>query len=117
MPVVFKIYWCFHTVTFVCAIVITAIYWSLLYNRKFPYAAGFVPRNSNDFFSYLIVAEEDELSTTNVLTHMTNAIVMFVDILIVSYPIRFLHFIQPLIVGAVYSTFTIVYYFCDGTDR
>lgn len=56
------------------------------------------------------------VNAANVLTHATNSIGMFLDVLIVAYPIRIYHVTQPIFFGLIYAIFSIIYFFAGGTD-
>lgn len=57
------------------------------------------------------------LSATNILTHAMNSVIMFIDLIIVAYPIRLMHVVQPLGAGTIYALFTVVFYFAGGHDK
>lgn len=92
MPTSFKIYWWFNNMTLVISICITIIYWGILFD------------------------DTHELNAVNVMTHGTNSLLMFLDMMIVSHPYRLLHVIQPIILGVVYAIFSVIYYFAGGVD-
>uniref|UniRef100_A0A0K8TRE5 Putative conserved plasma membrane protein n=1 Tax=Tabanus bromius TaxID=304241 RepID=A0A0K8TRE5_TABBR len=91
MPSVFKVYWGMHNTTLSVSIVITIVYWSILYNGK-------------------------EVSATNLLTHAFNSVFMFIDLWIVAYPTRLLHTCFPIALGITYTIFSAIYWACGGTD-
>lgn len=78
--------------TLVMAIVITVIYWAILFD------------------------ENHVVNSVNIMTHATNSILMFLDMMIVSHPYRLLHVIQPILLGVVYAIFSVIYYFAGGVD-
>lgn len=41
---------------------------------------------------------------------------MFLDILIVAYPMRLYHVTQPIGFAACFGVFSIIYYFCGGKN-
>lgn len=45
-----------------------------------------------------------------------NSVIMFIDILIVAYPLRLYHVIQPISFGVAYGVFSFIYYLCGGTN-
>jgi hypothetical protein len=49
--------------------------------------------------------------------HATNAGIMFLDLLIVAYPIRLFHIVTPFLLGIVYTIFGVVFYVTGATDR
>lgn len=93
MPRIFKVYWTMHNVTLVMSICITVIYWGILYN------------------------DEMVVDANNILIHATNCIFMFIDLIIVAYPTRLWHVVQPIFFGMIYCLFSVVYYLCDGTNK
>jgi hypothetical protein len=42
---------------------------------------------------------------------------MFLDVLIVAYPIRLLHIVAPFFLGIVYTIFGVIFYVAGATDR
>ncbi|CAD6996699.1 unnamed protein product [Ceratitis capitata] len=90
----FVIYWSMHIISLVLSVVITIIYWSLLYN-----------------------AAESSLNATNVLTHACNSIFMFIDLLIVAHPLRLLHMFLPVTFGIIFAIFSFIYQKCGGLNR
>ncbi|XP_053957633.1 protein rolling stone [Anastrepha ludens] len=90
----FVIYWSMHIISLVLSIVITVIYWSVLYN-----------------------AAESSLNATNVLTHAFNSIFMFIDLLIVAHPLRLLHMFLPVLFGLIFAIFSVIYQKCGGLNR
>ncbi|XP_058451661.1 protein rolling stone-like [Malaya genurostris] len=93
MPRSFKIYWIMHNITLVVSVCITVIYWGILHNEEMPVDAN------------------------NILVHATNCVFMFIDLIIVAYPVRIWHVLQPIFFGMLYCIFSIIYFLCDGTDR
>jgi len=93
MPGIFKFYWGLHNCTLILSLIITSLYWSVIYDP-----------------------EKDTLDPVNVLTHATNSVFMFLDLIIVAHPVRLFHVIQPMLVGLAYGLFTFVYYAVGGTD-
>ncbi|XP_067621784.1 protein rolling stone isoform X3 [Eurosta solidaginis] len=90
----FVIYWGMHIISLVLSIVITIIYWSVLYD-----------------------AAESSLNATNVLTHACNSIFMFIDLLIVAHPLRLLHIFLPVLFGSIFAIFSIIYHLCGGKNK
>ncbi|XP_030377590.1 protein rolling stone [Scaptodrosophila lebanonensis] len=90
----FRIYWGMHIITLVLSIVITIIYWSILYD-----------------------ANESILDATNVLTHGFNSICMFIDLWIVAHPLRLLHMFLPVLFGIIYAIFSYIYQICGGMNK
>ncbi|EDW76201.1 uncharacterized protein Dwil_GK14787 [Drosophila willistoni] len=90
----FRIYWGMHIITLVLSIVITIIYWSILYD-----------------------ANESTLDATNVLTHGFNSICMFIDLWIVAHPLRLLHIFLPVLFGIIYAIFSYIYQINGGINK
>lgn len=93
MPHVFAFYWGLHNITLILSLMITILYWGIIYNE-----------------------ETDKLDAVNLLTHGTNSVFMFLDLIIVAHPVRLLHVVQPLAFGLVYGIFTLIYYLAGGVD-
>ncbi|EDW52215.1 protein rolling stone [Drosophila sechellia] len=90
----FRLYWGMHIISLVLSIVITIIYWSILYD-----------------------ANESALDATNVLTHAFNSICMFIDLWIVAHPLRLLHIFLPVLFGVVFAIFSYIYHLCGGINK
>uniref|UniRef100_A0A1B0CZ86 Uncharacterized protein n=1 Tax=Phlebotomus papatasi TaxID=29031 RepID=A0A1B0CZ86_PHLPP len=94
VPTSFKVYWTLHNSTLVMSIIITIIYWSILFDPEIHMA-----------------------DAINVLTHATNSVFMFIDVLIVAYPVRIYHAVQGLAFGLVYVIFSVIYFAAGGTTK
>ncbi|XP_059616897.1 protein rolling stone-like [Phlebotomus argentipes] len=94
VPTAFKVYWALHNSTLVMSIIITIIYWSILFDAEIHIA-----------------------DATNVMTHATNSVFMFLDILIVAYPVRIYHAVHSLIFGLIYVIFSVIYFAAGGTTK
>ncbi|XP_058059006.1 protein rolling stone-like [Anopheles bellator] len=92
MPTVFKFYWMLHNITLVLSICITIIYWAILHNDTMTVDAN------------------------NILIHACNCVFMFLDLIIVAYPVRLWHVVQPIAFGLIYCTFSVIYHAAGGTD-
>lgn len=87
----YPVYWLLNTVTTPTAFAITTVYWSVLYDGTSRYRV------------------------MNYFVHGNNSLLMFLDLCMVSHPIRFLHVIYSIILGLTYTLFTIIYYVAGGT--
>ena len=74
------------------AVVLTLLYWPLLYNPDFP------------------------ISGVNFNTHGSQGIISVIELLITGVPIRFYHFYFTQIFGSVYVVFTGIYHAAGGTN-
>lgn len=93
MPIFFKVYWIFTTLSVVTSTTITFVYWPFDYIGR-------------------------DLGLNDFLTHTANSILMVVDVLINAHPPRFGHYIYPLSFGAFYSfIFSVPYTLLGGTDK
>lgn len=92
MPTGFKFYWALHNIALITSFAVTIIYWSILHNDKIP------------------------LDAANILSHAMNSVIMFLDILIVAYPLRLYHVIQPIAFGVSFGIFSYIYYVCGGVN-
>lgn len=88
-----KFYWMLWNHSICFAIVISVIYWTLLFKH------------------------ENHSGLNNYLVHATNSIVLIIDLLIIRHPHRVLHFLYPMACGSFYMIFTLVYTLLGGTDR
>ncbi|XP_055303516.1 protein rolling stone-like [Sitodiplosis mosellana] len=93
MPTSFKIYWALHNIALVTSFVITIVYWSVLHVNK------------------------KRVDLPNILSHAMNSVIMFIDILIVAYPMRLYHVIQPLCFGVCFGVFSYIYHLCGGVNQ
>lgn len=93
MPRSFKVFWSLHSMALVISICITVMYWGLLFDPA--------------------ILQPDAI---NIMTHALNSVLMFLDMMIVSHPIRLFHVLQPVLFGIVYLLFSLVYYFCGGIN-
>ncbi|KAG8230418.1 hypothetical protein J437_LFUL010219 [Ladona fulva] len=94
MSLAYKCYWILYTTASVTALVITVLYWGLVYNST----AG-------------------PPSAVGILVHGINSILMLLDITLVAHPLPLQHFYFPVLLAFIYSIFTIIYYLAGGTSR
>lgn len=76
----------------VLSILVTVFYWAVLYKGQ--------PIDAN-----------------NVLVHMTNSLVLVVDLVIVGFPANYSNVIGILVAEFVYSLFTVAYQLLGGLDK
>ncbi|KAG5677932.1 hypothetical protein PVAND_007646 [Polypedilum vanderplanki] len=91
MTIWLKIFWFLHNNIILYSILISGIYWSLLHDGS-------------------------AIDLNNVLIHMKNSLVLIFDLLIIQHPYRKSHFIYPIICGAIYELFTVIYTLSGGID-
>lgn len=93
MPRSFRIYWGLHNISLILSILITVMYWLVIYD-----------------------SEKHAIDAKNILSHVLNAVMMFLDLIIVGHPVRLIHFIQPLTLGVIYCLFNYIYFLAGGTN-
>ncbi|KZC06281.1 PREDICTED: protein rolling stone-like [Dufourea novaeangliae] len=89
-----RIYWFLFVVTMNIAIVVTITYWCSVYDPKIHH-----------------------LDPLNVMLHICNSILMFVDFCVTSIPFRLRNFWWCLTIAFLYVMFSLVYYTAGGLDR
>lgn len=90
-----KVLWFLSTTTTMFSILVSLIYWSILYKPK----------------------GRSVIDLNNVLIHATNSIVLIVDLCVVKHPGRFGLFIYPLSCGFAYLLFSWFYPFLGGINK
>ncbi|XP_060516254.1 protein rolling stone-like [Cylas formicarius] len=90
----YPFYWVLNGIATSVAFTVTIMYWAIIYN-----------------------AEHARFDAMNFLVHAANSILMFVDLWLVSHPIRILHFLYPLLLSLAYTIFTIIYFVSGGLSR
>uniref|UniRef100_A0A336N6H0 CSON007609 protein n=1 Tax=Culicoides sonorensis TaxID=179676 RepID=A0A336N6H0_CULSO len=93
MPLILRIIWIMHNVSLTFSVVITLVYWTLLYD-----------------------SDKDQLDAKNILTHVCNSIVMFIDLMIIAHPIYLIHVLYTLLLGIIYAIFSVIYQFSGGLN-
>ena len=86
-----KIQWVLFYFGVHMAVVVSILYWALLYGGG-------------------------PVDGVNANTHLVNCIIALVDVFFSGVPVRILHFIYPVLFGAVYAVFTGIYFAADGTN-
>ena len=86
-----KIQWVLFNLGVNMAVVVSLLYWALLYNGG-------------------------SVDGVNANTHLVNAIIALVDVIFSGVPVRVLHFIYPLLFSSAYVAFTGIYFAADGTN-
>lgn len=87
------IFWFLFVIGAETAIVISVLYWPLLYDP-----------------------DSGSPSGVNVNTHLTNGIVALLDVFITGVPVRFFHFLYIQLFFSVYAGFTGIYHAANGTN-
>jgi len=89
-----KFYWFMHSniVPFSCAV--SLVYWILLHGTD----------------------KDDTIDLNNILMHMTNSLVLLIDLLVIQHEYRILHFLYSIVCGTLYLAFTIIYPFLGGVN-
>lgn len=91
MPWYVKVYWVVSNMIQVFAIVVTCVYFAALYKPK----AG---RN---------------IPLHDINAHGINTVLLLIDVTVCARPVRLLHLIYPVIYGAAYCLFSIIYWSQD----
>lgn len=89
-----KITWILSTSASSAAFFITPFYWIVLFDP-----------------------EEDKLDYFNVFVHALNSVIVFIEVWVTARPWRWQHFYQPVVFGAIYVTFSLIYHAADGKDK
>lgn len=87
-----KLYWLLWNQSIVFAFIVDAAFWILLYKGE-------------------------QLVLDDILIHVTNFLVLALDLIVVKHPPRRENFIHIVIVELGYMIFTVVYQFCGGLDK
>ncbi|OWR43539.1 hypothetical protein KGM_215657 [Danaus plexippus plexippus] len=98
LPWYISMYWFLYNICIAIAIMITGLYWILLYN----------PDDQS--------VESPEVFWLDVATHGLNSCVVFAEVILSRTPLMLLHIYQPLGLGLWYAAFTGIYYAAGGTD-
>lgn len=56
------------------------------------------------------------MDAKNILTHICNSIVMFIDLMIIAHPIYLLHVLFPILFGIIYTIFSLIYQLSGGLN-
>ena len=87
-----KILWLFYIISANAGLLVTAGYWTVLF-------------------------EEDEpVDANNVTKHALNSVFMVIDTFLSSIPVRLFHSVYPLLYIIVYLAFTVIYWQLGGTN-
>lgn len=95
MTPAFKVFWCLSMCSTMYAILISFIYWAVLFHL-----------------------EENVVDLNNIIVHVTNSCVLIIDIFVVKYHSRFSQFVWPALSGIIYLLiFTWLYPFFGGVNK
>ena len=86
-----KIFWLFYIISANAGLLITAGYWTVLF-------------------------EDEPIDVNNITKHALNSMFMLVDTFLSSIPVRLLHSVYPLLYIIVYLAFTVIYWQLGGTN-
>ncbi|KAJ2948091.1 hypothetical protein O0L34_g9888 [Tuta absoluta] len=98
LPWYVSMYWFLHNVAVGMSLLITLLYWVLLFHPE------------------MIHLEGIRLFILDLMTHGVNSILVMVELLASRTPVRLLHIWQPLGVGIWYGLFTLIFFCAGGTD-
>ncbi|CAG5134972.1 unnamed protein product [Candidula unifasciata] len=87
-----KVLWLLTTFGFDSAILVTALYWTLVFDGAIK--------------TFLTVA-----------THAINSVYVLMDIFLIAAPVRLLHIVYPIMYGLAYTLFTFMYHIYGGTNK
>jgi hypothetical protein len=87
-----SLYWALWNQSIVFSGVVSTLYWMLLF-------------------------KSNEVDVNNILIHMTNSIVLVIDLFFVKHPPRYSNFIYLMIVELIYMAFTVIYPIMGGLDK
>lgn len=68
-------------------------------------------------FYWTVIYQGEPIDVNNVLVHMTNSIVLVIDLLIVAFPAKYSNVIGVIVAEIVYLGFTVVYQLLGGLDK
>jgi hypothetical protein len=95
MTTIFKVYWCFSNSCTMFAVLVSIIYWVLLFPQ-----------------------ETKGIDMNNVIIHITNSCVLIIDVFVVKYRPRVCQFIWSCMFGIAYLlVFTVLYPLFGGLNR
>jgi hypothetical protein len=89
-----KLFWFLSSSVQMCAVLTSLIYWTILYNP-----------------------EKNVVDLNNILVHVTNSLVLVIDLFIIKHPGRFGIYLFSLIYGSTYFFFTWLYPFLGGLNE
>ena len=72
---------------------------------------------SNGYIILFLIFSGSVLDVFNVTTHGINSAYVAIDICLSGIPARLLHMYQPIIYGAIYTVFTVIYWAAGGTNE
>lgn len=87
-----KVYWLLWNQSIVFAFIVDAAFWILLYKGE-------------------------TLVLDDILIHVTNFLVLALDLFVVKHPPRYANFIYIVVVEVAYMIFTVFYQLFGGTDK
>lgn len=73
-------------------------------------------QNQNQKHSQFSITATIPVNATNLLSHAFNSAIMLLDLLIVGYPMRIFHMLQPIVFGNMFGLFSYIYYLFDGKN-
>ncbi|CAG9855101.1 unnamed protein product [Phyllotreta striolata] len=90
----YSVYWVAYNVASSTGLVISVIYWTVIFD-----------------------ANKIALDALNFFVHGNNSILILIDVCIIAHPFIMWHVIYPVMLGTIYSIFTIIYYAAGGTGK
>ncbi|XP_063439334.1 uncharacterized protein LOC134720774 [Mytilus trossulus] len=93
MPWYLKVDWVFFNISNTISILISIMYWGLIYTGS------------------------EELTSVNIETHALNIVYVIINFFMTGIPVRFYHFLHPIVFGIIYIVFSIIYEVSGGTNH
>ncbi|XP_052084298.1 uncharacterized protein LOC127721544 [Mytilus californianus] len=93
MPWYLKVDWVFFNVSNTISILISIMYWGLIYTGS------------------------EELTSVNIETHALNIVYIIINFFMTGIPVRFYHFLHPIVFGIIYIVFSVIYEASGGTNH
>ncbi|CAB3365527.1 Hypothetical predicted protein [Cloeon dipterum] len=89
-----RFYWIINNMAYALSLNVSLVYWTLVYSPG------------------VMV-----LDFSNIKGHVTNSVLVLVDLMVMAQPVRLLHAYLPMTVGLLFAFFSAVFYLFGGTNR
>ena len=100
------------------ALLVTVLFWALLYPSTSGNTAGSsnATINTTESSSFGESDRSGEDLEVNIVMHTANTVLSLTDIFFSGFPIRVLHAVYTMTLGSLYSIFTVIYWAAGGTN-
>lgn len=106
-----RVGWLIFNLAIILSLIVSLLYWSLVYPGR-----GGDDKNDNETATTTTNDFSNQNAEIDAVMHAVNSVLALTDVFFSGTPVRILHAVYPMIGGAVYGVFSVIYWAADGTN-